>query len=171
MIQRTISLGNIPDCPLDSKGKCACSENENLVALQRDTKEKASMPGHRRRGFTLIETLMSFFILGTAIVVTFSVMGQILKGTTLSESHMRAATVAHGLLNQERAVGFASVVPATATVTTSYTKDGRSYVQSMLYNVEVELLDSDTKRVKATVTWQESSGSKQVILQTVVGNL
>ena len=129
------------------------------------------MPRRHSRGFSIIEALMGFLILGTSIVVTFSVVGQILKGTTLSDSHVRAATIAHGLLNQERAVGFAAVAPASATVASTSIKDGKSYVQSMLYNVEVELLDPDTKRVKATVTWRESSGSKQVVLQTVVTNL
>ena len=114
---------------------------------------------------------MAFLILGTAIIVTFSVVGQVLKGTSLSDAHVRAASIAHGLLNQERAVGFAAVASASATVTSASVRDGRSYTQSMLYNVDVELLDPDTKRVRATVTWQESGRTKRVILQTVVTNL
>lgn len=129
------------------------------------------MPRRRSRGFSVVEALMAFFILSTAIVVAFSVTGQIVKGTALSESHVRAAAVAHGLLNQQRAVGYPSAVGGSGTVSSSYAKDGVSRTQQMLYNVGIEQIATDTKRITATVTWQESTGSKQVVLQTVVTNI
>lgn len=124
-----------------------------------------------RRGFSLIEALMACFVLFTTIVVSFSVVAQTMRGTSLSESHVRAAYAAHGLLNQERALDFYEVTPAVGSIVLRGVRDGQAYTQTLVYAVDIELLDPDTKRVRATVTWNESAGSRQVILQTVVTHL
>ncbi|HEY0011082.1 MAG TPA: prepilin-type N-terminal cleavage/methylation domain-containing protein [Candidatus Paceibacterota bacterium] len=122
------------------------------------------------RGFTLIEVVISVFIIGMLVVLS----GAMVTAAPLSRQvryENLARTIAAGELERVRALGY-DALPATGAFTHARLADlpaGSGYVTVSEYN-------DRTKEIVVTVSWRESaatavSTASLTALVTAVGGL
>ncbi|MCL5037090.1 MAG: prepilin-type N-terminal cleavage/methylation domain-containing protein [Chloroflexi bacterium] len=122
----------------------------------------------KKKGFTLVESLVAIALLLLTLTIIFSLFTTTKKGLQLSESHVDAAFLGKTLLDDARKAGFGSVLPSTGSMTFSGTNNGAPFTRIINYGVTVQTLDTDKKLVTATMTWKESNAGKKVVLETIM---
>jgi prepilin-type N-terminal cleavage/methylation domain-containing protein len=117
---------------------------------------------HARRGFTLIEVVITIFLIGLLAILTAS----ILKVTPLS-SHAKeqhtALAIASNKIEELRADGYAALPASGSFSDTDLANlpDGSGAIAVSVYNAK-------TKQVTVTVSWNENGTSQNVALTTLV---
>lgn len=122
----------------------------------------------QRRGFSILEAVVALGLIVMAALILVQVFPSSRKGLQLSESHVHASYAARSLLDEARRAGFDSVAPRGGDFTQQGIIDGAATTQAFLYSVDVANLDGERKLVWATVTWREATGSKKVVLETLL---
>ena len=122
----------------------------------------------KKKGFTLVESLVALALILLTLIIIFSLFTATRKGLHLSESHVDAAFSGKTLLDDARKAGFGSVLPSTGSMTFSGTHNGAPFTRVIDYSVTVQTLDTDKKLVTATMTWKESNADKKVVLETII---
>ena len=116
----------------------------------------------RHRGFTLIEVIVSIFILGIVIVLSGAVIGTI--QTTRDEVNENIAMrIASTNLDALRATGYANVVASSTLYDTQLTK-----LPSATASSTISDYNAKTKQVTVGVSWLASRGTKYVTLTTLI---
>jgi len=121
-----------------------------------------------RQGFSLVETIIAMALTIMVIAILFEVFPMTRRGLQLSENHVNAAFLGRSLLDEVRATGFTAITPREGSISFSGTDNGAVFDQNIDYRIEVQALDTDKKLVWATMNWQESSGAKQLVLETIL---
>lgn len=119
------------------------------------------------KGFTLIETLISIFLLVIVIIFIFSVFAAAQKGLALSQTHTNAAFLGRHLLYETASSGFYNMTGSSGIYTINGVENGQPYTQDIRYTVYVSPVDTDKKQAWVELGWSEKSGLKQVIIETL----
>lgn len=131
-------------------------------------KRKSGFTVGLSKAYTLLEVLVAVFVLVIFIVVVFDIFPVTRRALALSENHLNAAFLGNSLLEQARTAGFNNIAPTSGSRTFSGTDNGNAWTQTIQYNVEVQSLSADKKRIWATMTWHDFTGDKQVVLETTI---
>ncbi len=102
------------------------------------------------RGFTLVEVLVAFFILGVGVLVLFLLQGVSLRYVEESRYNSEAAFIMRSELEKVRASDFDSLASESYSVVGP---SGQSYSVSR----SVDTLSSELKKVTITVSFDSSS--------------
>jgi len=121
-----------------------------------------------KKGFSLVEALISIFLLILLLVFVLDVFPAVQRGLQLSENYVNAALLGHSLLEEVRSLDFDGIIPVSGSKTYTGTRYNRPFSLTMNYQIEVTTLDANRKQVWATVTWPEKTGEKQVIMETII---
>jgi Tfp pilus assembly protein PilV len=122
-------------------------------------------------GFTLVEALITMFLISLMVISIFSVFPQTRKGLAHSENRMNAAFLCKSLLDEQRGKGFQAVAPSTGSYTYSGVNNDAPSNQSFDYTVNVQATGTDKKQVWVVVTWKDQVGPGQLTMETVLVNL
>lgn len=122
------------------------------------------------KGFSFIEALISLFILFLLVAFIIGVFPTIRKALQLSENHTYASYIGTSLLDDLRRNGFTNASSYSGSVNLSGLKNGNPFLQTINYSVNVQQPDTDKKSATATMSWRESTGNKQIILETILTN-
>ncbi|MBI2251927.1 MAG: hypothetical protein HYU63_04145, partial [Armatimonadetes bacterium] len=71
------------------------------------------------------------------------------------------------LIDETIKTGFDNMTSGSGSRSLSGINNGAVFSQTMNYDVTVQALNNLQKMITASVTWNEPSGAKQVILQTL----
>lgn len=123
-----------------------------------------------RRGTTLVEVLVALFVLCLLFTLVFAVFPPAKEGLYIAEINANAAFLGESLLEQARSAGFSGVVPSSGSQTFSGLDNGLSFTETVNYTVGVQSVNAGEKEVWAVMTWSEPSGSRQMILETILAN-
>lgn len=119
-------------------------------------------------GFTLVEAFVSVAIILVLWLTEFSVFSSVRHGLSLTENHFNAAVIGKSLLDEISGTSFDNIVASSGTKTITGTDNGAPFYRTISYAVNVGTLSANKKRVWVVMTWRESSGNKQVVLETLV---
>lgn len=125
----------------------------------------------RYKGFTLVESLISIFLLVFALMAIMNVFTCTRSGVQLSENRINAAFWGNSLLNDMASAGFDNIKTSSGTYDFAGTDNGAPFLQKVSYTINVTDVNADMKQVWITLTWQEHSGSKRVVLESLFTNL
>ncbi len=129
-------------------------------------------PGRRARGFSLVEILVAFFLLGVAIIVTLSILSGSARAEHGSRLDLAAALAAQAGLDQEVRLPFASVASVPlSTSTVSFGQRGEEEKVVLSTVVTVSSVSSTCKDVVVTVTWTDDGRARNYTLETLVSNV
>lgn len=119
-------------------------------------------------GFTLVEACVSVSIVLVLWLTEFSVFSSVRQGLSLTENHFNAAVIGKSLLDEINGTNFDNIVASTGTKTITGMNNGAPFYRTISYVVNVATLTVNKKRVWVVMSWRESSGNKQVVLETLV---
>lgn len=122
----------------------------------------------RKKGFSMVEAVVSLFLIIIAAFVLLKVFPASRKGLQLSENHVNAAYIGRGLLDDVRRKGFDAAVPSSGTVDYKGLDNGAPFSQSFNYSVNVQADGTTKKFVWVDMTWKEATGSKKITLETII---
>jgi len=71
----------------------------------------------QKKGFTLIEVMVTLFLIVVMIISIFSVFPQTRKGLAHSEARVNAAILGRSILDNQRSLGFDFLTSLTGTTT------------------------------------------------------
>ena len=72
------------------------------------------------------------------------------------------------LLDEARGTGFDGVMAVSGSKTLSGLNNGQPVSQVFNYSTNLQVISATKKQVWATVSWQESSQNKQVVVETIL---
>lgn len=122
---------------------------------------------NRQSGFSLIESLISLFLLLFSLLFLFGVFSSLRRGEQLSEDRVNASMVGRSLLSGAAKGGFDAIAASSGVYTLNGTNDGKPFSAAFNYMINVQSVDTDKKLVWVTLTWNEKSGQKNVTLETL----
>lgn len=122
----------------------------------------------RQKGFSLVEAVVSLFLIVLAAFVLLKVFPSSRKGLQLSENHVNAAYMGRGLLDDVRRKGFDAASPSSGTFEYKGVNNSAPFSQSFNYSVNIEASGTTKKFVWVDITWKESTGSKKITLETII---
>jgi prepilin-type N-terminal cleavage/methylation domain-containing protein len=133
------------------------------------------MPGEslmmQNRGFTLIEVMVTLFLIVVMIISIFSIFPQTRKGLAHAEARVNAAILGRSILDNQRSLGYDFLTSLTGTTTYNGLNNGAPFTQIYNYQVDIQNVDTDKKQVWVTISWKDQSGSSQLTLETLVVKL
>lgn len=118
----------------------------------------------KQKGFTVIEVVVSLFMLGVVVLV-YAAANNTLILNRIAKHQQLAYRIAENELESLRATPYASL-PSSG----SFVDSSLSNLPNGSGNITVSAYDSKTKQVAVTVAWTEqvSSTSKAVTLTTLI---
>jgi type II secretory pathway pseudopilin PulG len=122
----------------------------------------------KRKGFTIIESLIAIFLTVFISIFIFSFFTTVRQGMNLAENHSNASLIARSLLEDARRAGFDNVAASSGVRTVNGLNDSRPFGQIFNYTISVQNVNPEKKAVWATVTWSEESHGKKVVLETII---
>ncbi|MGV8121365.1 MAG: prepilin-type N-terminal cleavage/methylation domain-containing protein [Candidatus Xenobiia bacterium LiM19] len=122
---------------------------------------------NRQSGFSLIESLISLFLLLFSLLFLFGVFSSLRRGEQLSENRVNASMAGKSLLSGAARGGFDAIAASSGVYTLNGTNDGKPFSAAYSYTLNVQSVDTDKKLVWVTLTWDEKSGRKNVTLETI----
>ncbi|MDQ7825073.1 MAG: hypothetical protein RDV48_19890 [Candidatus Eremiobacteraeota bacterium] len=126
------------------------------------------MKRNMRRGATLMECLVSIFIICIAVFSVMKIIPVTGRAATQTDNRINAAYYAKSVIDDVRKAGFAKAAATSGTFVYSGLNDGKPFTQSFSYKADISLQDTDKKLITVTMTWTESGGGKRLVLQTIM---
>lgn len=120
------------------------------------------MPLHRSKGFTLVEVIISIFIIGVVLVLSNAVFGTI-RNTRDQIDENIALRIAAGELDRIRNNGYDAAVS-----TDPLTNDTLAELPSGAASSTIRAYNDKTKEVSVGVSWLTGTGMKYVKLTTLL---
>lgn len=123
------------------------------------------------RGFTLIEILITVFLLVTALLGVISTTVIVIKSNTLSKTMTTATTLAKDKMEQLKNTGYAALAGGTdyakmdSTVQTTSTADS---IYTRTWIVTIGSPAAGMKTIAVTVQWNWQGALRNVSLTTIV---
>ena len=130
------------------------------------TRRRATLFG--QAGFSLIETLVAFAIMGLSLGLVFQIFSTGLDAVDVSESHFRATLIGESKL---AAVGVEEEL--TAGERSGEEEGGFDWVVSVVPFDVAREIESEASQVgalyevTATITWSKGAEARQVVLKTL----
>jgi len=121
-----------------------------------------------KNGLTLIEVMITMFLVIILFGAVFSVFTSVHKALALSENYLNASRVGRNILNEAYVAGFDNVMPLTGTYSYTGQNEGRNLIRSFNYNLNISSIDPDRKLLWVTVNWNDSGKIRQVVLETML---
>ncbi len=120
------------------------------------------------RGFSLIEVVLTFFLLTLMIISLFTVFPQARRGLDHSDRRVKAAFIAERFLENENSQEYGSIGNSSGTFRLERVNNG--ITSSLVYNytVRTSVIDASRKRLWVTISWQEPHGTDQITVETMV---
>ncbi|MFH1743631.1 MAG: prepilin-type N-terminal cleavage/methylation domain-containing protein [bacterium] len=126
--------------------------------LRKDATDGTS--DRRRKGFTLIECLVSIVVFFAAVMGLSSITIMVVKGNSFSQTTTVATALASDKVESLQNMGYADVVSGgPETVQTIYTRQ---------WNVTADSPLANTKTIAVTVSWQWLRINRTVTLSTII---
>jgi prepilin-type N-terminal cleavage/methylation domain-containing protein len=122
----------------------------------------------RRSGFSLLEVMISMFLLTILGLFVFNLFPVIRRGMQFTENQIYAAYLGKSLLEQARASGFDALAPSSGSQTLSGTDNGVLFTQTINYTVSINSVTTGEKRIFATMTWHEATGNRRMVIETLL---
>ncbi len=139
----------------------------DLERRQSDPKRRSSRRLARAKGgFSLIEVMIAFTILGIGLLSVAGAQMKAIQGTQNSRHLTRAAVVAQTQIEQLARSNWTTLVPAGWTVPVAITtsvEDGAGGATEQTYNVSWRFLDvvpNETRAIDVRVAWTEASNGR-----------
>ncbi|MCA9791260.1 MAG: type II secretion system protein [Candidatus Eremiobacteraeota bacterium] len=124
----------------------------------------------RSRGISLVETIVAFTVLSTALLVMLNLFLGSHKAVAHSERMLAADSLARSLLQEQMAVPFEGLELGTVNPP-AQTSDGTTYAPEVtIFEVpdsKVELL----KGILVRVVWQDAQGQRETVHQVYRANV
>ncbi|MHC9542121.1 MAG: prepilin-type N-terminal cleavage/methylation domain-containing protein [Vulcanimicrobiota bacterium] len=125
----------------------------------------------RERGFTLVEAMVTMFLIALMVVALLNVFPRIRKGSARSEGRMNAAFLGKSLMDTVRSNGFDKSLPSTNTVMFSGLNNGNPTTQKIDYSINVQTLSSNKKQVWIVLSWNDALGTGRLTMETIMVKL
>ena len=119
----------------------------------------------KRPGFTLIETMLGFFLLLFVMIVVAGLLPSAMLATRRSECEMQADSLAQALLEETRAHGFYSL-PSSPQTLSARTLAGVSYRRELRTFVPEHANANYLKGIRATVSWEYRNRKYEIVRET-----
>ena len=124
-----------------------------------------------RRGFSLVELLMSFALLGLVIVLLLNLFPSSIAAVRLGEQRYRAQTMASSLLEQKMSVPFSQLLVGTRVTLPVQQFEGVDY-QSRLEVDKVTGSDPAVLRsVRVSVEWTVRGMTRREVREVLMHRL
>lgn len=123
-----------------------------------------------RRGFTLTETIVSFFLVTFAVLAVVNLFPGNLRATRRAELSLQAQSVADEALEQARAGGFSKLTPGTQAPVESVC-NGVKYVRVLEVSAVAGQDLANLKSLKVRVSWVFSGRPGQLVREVWVSNV
>jgi len=124
----------------------------------------------RRRGYSLAETILSFFLMTFALLVVVNLFPGNLRASRNSELSLQAQSVADEALEQARAGGFSRLAKGKQAPVESF-RNGTKYVRVLEVAEVAGQNFANLKSLKIRVTWQFSSRPLELVREVWVSNV
>lgn len=123
-----------------------------------------TMGWHRKsgKGFSLIEVVVSIFVIGVMIVASAALLGGV-PASRLARNQSIALTVAQNQIESLRAAGYAAL-PASGP----FSDTELSALSSGAGSIAIAAYDARTKRIDVSVSWEEEAGPQAITLTTLI---
>jgi prepilin-type N-terminal cleavage/methylation domain-containing protein len=117
-----------------------------------------------QRGFSLIEIVITLFIIGIAFTLYYVALQNVSISRTAKDEEI-ALRIANNKMGGLRAAGYINLPPSGA-----FTDTQLSSIPLGSGSVAVSAFNAQTKQVMVTVSWSEPniSGSRSVVLSTLI---
>ncbi|MGV8121563.1 MAG: prepilin-type N-terminal cleavage/methylation domain-containing protein [Candidatus Xenobiia bacterium LiM19] len=125
----------------------------------------------RRQGFTLVEAMVTMFLIALMVVALLNVFPRIRKGSARSEVRMNAAFLGKSLMDTVRSNGFNKAASSSGTMTFSGLNNGNSTTQKIDYSINVQTLSSNKKQVWIILSWNDAVGKGRLTMETIMVKL
>jgi Tfp pilus assembly protein PilV len=122
----------------------------------------------KSRGFSLAEAIISLLLIVIAGIVILGSFPTVRKGLQLSENRVNAAYLGRSLLDDMRRKGFDSAAALYGVYDYNGSDNGAAFSQQFSYNVYMEQVNATKKRIWAEVSWQDATGGKRVIVESLL---
>ncbi|MGV8118784.1 MAG: hypothetical protein AB2L14_03365 [Candidatus Xenobiia bacterium LiM19] len=129
------------------------------------------MKAEGRRGATLMECLVSIFIISISVFAVLKVIPATGRAAAQTDNRINAACYARSVIDEVRKAGFSKAAAKSGTFMYSGLNDGKPFSQSFSFNTDITSQDTDKKLVTVTVTWTESGGGRRLVMQTIMVDL
>lgn len=149
-----------------------------MVDLDRLKREEPEQRRSRRagldRGFSLIEVMIAFTILGVGLLAVAGAQVKSIQGSQNGRHLTQGALVAQTQIEQLVRSSWTSLIPAgwTAPIAiNTQVDDGNGGATEQTYNVSwqfVDLTPSETRSIDVRVTWTESNGSNRSLATSTI---
>lgn len=120
-----------------------------------------------RKGFSLVEALVSLFLIVVTGIVLLNLFPTSRKGLQLSENRLNATALGSNILEDARMKKFDDINELKGNFEYKGTDNDAPFSQRFDYILNVESINEDLKRVWVEVTWTETTGSKKATVETV----
>jgi len=120
------------------------------------------------KGFSLIEVVLTFFLLTLMVISIFSIFPQARRGLDHSDRRVKAAYIAERFLENENSQEYGSIGNSRGTYTLNRVNNGVASSQSYDYIVRTSVIDASRKRLWVTISWQEPHGTDHITVETLV---
>ena len=125
------------------------------------------------KGFTLIEILITVFLLVTAILGVISTTVIVIKSNSLSKTMTTATTLAKDKMEQLKNTGYNGLAPGIVTDyanmdSTVQTTSASDFIYTRNRTVNDNSPAADMKTIEVKVQWNWQSAPHNVILTTIV---
>jgi type II secretory pathway pseudopilin PulG len=122
----------------------------------------------KRKGFSLVESIISFALIIIAGLIILNIFPSSKKGLLASENRYIATVYAKGIIDDLRRSGFDNIVASTGTYNHSGINDGKPIQWSFNYTVNVTNINSSQKDVWINVSWYERNANRTVTLESII---
>lgn len=119
------------------------------------------------RGFSLVEAIVSLFLVIITAIVLLNIFPASRKGLQLSENRINAASLGSSILEDARKKKFDSISASTGSLEYKGTDNNAPFSRVFNYKLNVQLINPDTKLLWVEVTWTEGKDSKKAIVETI----
>ena len=123
-----------------------------------------------RRGFTLTETILSFFLMTFVTLVVINLFPGNLRAGWRAELSLQAQSVADEALEQARAGGFSKLAKGKQAPVESM-RNGTRYIRVLEISEVAGQSFSQLNILKVRVTWQFSARPSELVREVWVSNV
>ena len=124
-----------------------------------------------RRGLSLLETIVSLFLVATIVVVVANLFPSALVSVRQSEALTQAGLIAESLLDEQMSRPFEDLVLQPETWLETQNVDGTDFV-CYLEVFQVDSRDTEfLKGLRVKVTWQNGELNRQVVHEVYTTSL
>ncbi|MBT9582728.1 hypothetical protein IV102_05225 [bacterium] len=124
----------------------------------------------RRLGYSLLETLISLFLLILAILFLLNLLPGAVVATRATECELTANSLADSALEETRARGFESLTLGTSSLTDTV-RDGTTYHGRLTIFAPTDANPQFARGIRVELWWEFGGRRRDFVRQTVVSHV